>query len=374
MPDAVLLGLTVMGALYYALSTLALARHFRKTRPELIAPVPVSILKPVSGVDKGAHKSFSSFLRQDYPDYEVLFGALDADDPAVDVVSEAASGRPNVRLHIGSEITGSNNKVRILHTLALHARGEILVITDADTRVTPDFLARVTAPFRDARVGAVTCLYRGIAARTTADALEGLHMTCLFAPGVAAAEAISGIDFGLGAAIAIRASVLEEIGGFAAIADHLADDFHLCHRAARAGHRVALSGYVVEIVLSGERLRGVLSRELRWSRTTRISRPHGHFGLIVTFGFAWALGFLVSSGFSPIGWTTLATVTVIRVLTAWYGARICLADPEFPRRALLLPLRDLLSFAIWLAGYLSNTVTWRGRKLRVMRDGRMVEV
>ena len=374
--EIALLVLATLGTLYYILSILALVRHFRGARPTLCplrAPPTSSLLKPVSGVDADARDGFLSFLKQDYPDYEVLFGVLEPDDPATDVISDAIQGGGNATLHVGSGIQGANNKVRILHNLAGRAIGGILVVTDADTRVTPDFLTTITRPFEDPEVGAVTCLYRGTGARTAADALEGLHMTCVFAPGVAAAKALGGIDFGLGAAIAVRRSALDAIGGFEAIVDYLADDYQLCHRVAGAGYRVVLSDYVVDIMLSGEPLRAVLRRELRWSRTTRVSRPIGHFGLVVTFGFTYALGFLIASGLSAAGWYVLATVLAVRLVTAWVGARICLGDRESPRRLHLLPARDVLSFGIWTAGYFSNTVNWRGRKLRVLRDGRMIE-
>ena len=375
-----LLALASVGTLYYVLSAAALRSHFR--RPNTQHPTPdtprVSVLKPVCGLDRNARANFETFLVQDHPDYEVIFGVLDQDDPAVPVIREFAlrpfdelRAQGKAELAIGSEIEGANNKVRILHSLAGRATGEILVITDADTRVTPDFLRRVTAPFADLGVGAVTCLYRGVDAKTMADALEGLHMTCVFAPGVACAERLHGIDFGLGAATAIRRSVLEKIGGFKAIANHLADDFQLGRKVAEAGHKVVLSDYVIEIVLGGQGLRSVLARELRWSRTTRVSRPRGHLGLILTFGFAYAVLFLLASGFSALGWGVLLGAAAVRGVTAFIGAR-SLGDSRFRSRAYLLPIRDMLSFAVWAAGYLSRTVTWRERKLRVLEDGRMM--
>jgi ceramide glucosyltransferase len=368
--------------LYYVLSSIALAVHVRKVAPPPRPSPPgegvtlrfpkVSILKPVCGVDANAPANFSTFINQDYPRYEVLFGVLESEDPAAEVIREVIDREPRASLHIGSEINGFNNKVRILHTLARHSVGDILVITDADTRAIPDFLTRITAPFDDPHVGMVTCMYRGTDGHGIADALEGLHMTCIFAPGVACANALSGIDFGLGAAIAIRRKTLELLGGFESIADHLADDFQLGRKAARIGHDVKLSDYVIDIVLLGDSLASVLGRELRWSVTTRVSRPSGHFGLIVTFGFAYALLFAVSTGFSTIGWSVLGAAAAIRWLTAYVGAQTCLGDRDFARRSWLLPARDALSFAIWIAGYFRRTVNWRGRRLALSKDGRIV--
>jgi ceramide glucosyltransferase len=373
--SGVLLGLTVIGTLYYVLSMLAVVTFFRGKRVAKASDAgpKVSVFKPVRGLDRDAASNFASYLRQDHADYEVLFGTLEADDPAIGTILDTIQGHKRASLHIGTTIRGSNNKVRTLHQLAKHASGEILIVTDADTQVEPNFINAIIAPFEDESVGAVTCLYKGVRARGLADALEGLHMTCVFAPGVACARSLGGVDFGLGAAIAIRASVLREIGGFEPIADYLADDFQLGRRPARLGYRVELSKYVIDEVLSGESVRSVLARELRWSRTTRACRPLGHLGLVFTFGFAYASMFLAASGLSGGGWGVFGCVLAIRLATAWVGARR-LGDQEFVRRIYLLPARDLLSFGIWVAGYLGRTVVWRGRRLRVTKDGRMVRV
>lgn len=370
----ILAAMALLGALYYVLSTLALAAHFGRRRPLRLGDVPrVSLLKPVTGADPELRHNLETYLHQDYPDYETLIGVLDAGDPAAPILSELANSHVNASFHTGSAITGANNKVRILHELAAHATGEILVISDADTRVGPDFIARLMGYFTDPSVGAATCFYRGERARTTGDGLEALHMTCVFAPGVAAAELLGGINFALGAAVAIRREVLDRIGGFAAIADYLADDFQLGRRTAMAGYRIELTDYVVEITLGGETIPEVLRREMRWCRTTRVSNPRGHFGLVATFGFAYAVLFALSSGFAGGAWLCLAGVTLIRFLTAWYGAA-CLGDLHFLSRAWLLPLRDLLSLGIWIGGYCSRCVTWRGRRLKVFSDGTMKSV
>ena len=367
-----LLVLSALGALYYVLSTCALVSWFRKPpRHASAQPPKISILKPVSGLDTDARSNFASYLNQNYGDYEVLFGVLDSDDPSVPVIERCVQGLSHAAVYIGAEIAGSNNKARILHNLAKHASGDILVVTDADTRVTPDFLKRIVAPFESESVGVVTCMYRGIQAGSVASALEGLHMTCVFAPGVACADCLGGIDFGLGAAVAIRKGALDAIGGFEPIAHYLADDFQLGRRAARAGFDVALSDYVVDIVLSRESLRHVLARELRWCLTTKASRPWGHLGLVVTYGFAYSTLFLVVSGFSAAGWSTVLGVTAVRVASAWIGARKCLGDKAFPKRVHLLPARDLLSFGTWIVGYFLRTVKWRGRRLRLAKGGRI---
>jgi len=369
-----LLALAAAGTLYHMLSAWALA----KRRPLLEKEGArerwrATVLKPVSGLDPNAPDNFATFLAQDYPDYEVLFGALDHDDPALPTIREAARLSDRASVHIGSDIRGANSKVRILHNLAGHAQGNMFVITDSDVRVPPDFLTRITSPFADERVGVVSCFYRGTGARTLGDRLHALHMSCVFAPGVACAERLGGLDFALGAAIAIRKSALDKIGGFEAIADYLADDFQLGYRAARAGWRVVLSNCVVEVALGGESVRATIARELRWHVTQRVSRPWGYAGLIFTHGWVFALAFAASVGFSPAGWAALLGASAVRLVSAWAGARRGLGDRSLPRCAYLLPMRDMLTFGVWIASFAKRTVTWRGRKLRVLSGGRIVE-
>ncbi len=372
--SGVLLVLTFLGASYYIASTACLFASFNgKARAESPGFQPaVSILKPVCGVDRQAAANFASYMKQDYPDYEVIFGTLKATDPAIDVILDTMKGHKHASLRIGSTISGANNKVRILHQLAKHAWGEIIVITDADTRAEPSFLRAMVTPFQDSRVGMVTCLYKGVEAAGLADSLEALYMSSIFAGGVACAQQIGGLRFGLGAAVALRAEVLKAIGGFEPLADYLADDYQIGHRTALLGWKIELSRYVIDEVMSGESLRSVLSRELRWSRTTRVCRPLGHFGLIFTFGSVYAL-LLAAIWRSFSALSILIIVLVLRTVCAWLCARK-LGDEEFPRRMHLLALRDVVSFFVWAAGYLGSTVKWRGRKLRLRKDGRMVRV
>lgn len=313
-------------------------------------------------------------MDQDYTDYEVLFGVLDENDPSVEILQDITAGKLHASIYTGSSIDGFNNKVRILHTLFERSVGDIIAIADADTRATPDFIDRLIASFDEPNVGMVTCMYKGINDHGIADMLEALHMTCVFAPGVASANAMGKIDFGLGASMAVRREVIEKIGGFETIANYLADDFQLGRKTTQVGYDVALSDYVIDINLSGEKIAHVMQRELRWSVTTRVSRPAGHFGLIFTFGFAYALMFAASVGFGLLGWSILIGVSIIRLATAYIGSVVCLGDNHFLKRAWLIPVRDLLSFAIWVAGYFKRSVTWRDRKLVLAKDGRITRV
>lgn len=367
-----LVGLSLIGGIYCALSTIALVVLVRRREPQRTATCPrVSILKPVCGMEARATDNFRSYLHQDYPDYEVLFGTLHGRDPAVPMLAELVRREPNSMLLIGCDIAGSNDKVRILLNLADKATGEILVITDADTCVGPSFVDKLVPEFDDPQVGVVTCLYRGIEPRSVADCLGAMHMTCSFAPGVAMANLLGGIDFGLGAAVALRREVLEQIGGFTALCNHIADDYQLGHRAARAGWKVRLSSYVVDIRLSGESLADVATREMRWSRTIRANKAWGHAGLALTFGWIYTFAALPTSGFSSTVTACLASLSGLRILTASLGARL-MGDTLMPGLMWLVPIRDLMSFGVWISSFFSRTVMWRGRRLEVTSDGKAV--
>lgn len=371
-PVVLLAALTSLGTVYYILSTLALVSHFRWHRATFSEPATgrVSVLKPVCGIDAGARPNFESFLRQDYPSYEVLFGVLDEDDPAIPLIREVIKDSTLASLHIGSEITGANNKVRILDNLARHADGDIFCITDADTRVEPDSLRRVVGLFEDESVGVVSCMYRGVASENIADRIEALYMTTIFEPGVACAYYL-GQEFGLGAMIAIRRSALEETGGFESIVDYLADDFQLAHRAVQAGYRLGLADYVVDIALPGAGLRDMLGRQLRWCQTQKTCNPPGYLGFGITHGFTYAVLLWLISGFSSWALLVLAVTGAIRLGTAYTGSRICLGDRVAGGSIYLLPVCDLLSFCAWAAAPFTRTTVWRGRRLSLRKDGKI---
>lgn len=374
-PEASALILIILSCIYYILSTCALVSHFgakpRKRAESVTESKEVSILKPVCGSDPDSKANYRSFLAQNYPDFEVIFGALEQEDTATTDVREIIQGWNNATLYSGGKAKGYNNKCLILDNLIQYATGEIFIIADADTRVTPDAVARVTAPFIDPSVGLVTCMYRGVDVKNTSDAIEALYMTSIFEPGVACAKAL-GVGFCLGAMVALRRSVLEEIGGFGPICDYLADDFRLGKIVRGAGYKVVLSDYIVDIVLSKESFSDVLARQLRWSQTLRVCNPLGHFGLLVTHGFAYSILFWLLTGFSMLGWWVLLGCGLIRYVMSFVGVRICLQDKGFAQRMHLIPASDLLSLYTWGAAYFSRRVKWRGRRLKLSKDGRIL--
>jgi len=360
---------------YYALATVAALRFFRrergKTFPEF-TPV-VSLLKPVRGVDFGSYENFASFCCQDYPDYEILFGVNDAADPAVPVIQRLIQEFParKIRLFIGSEQPGANRKVAKLASLAREARHEILVLSDGDVRVGPNYLREVVAPFASERTGAVTCFYRGIAEKNLGAEIEAIGASSDFFAGVLMAEWMEGITFALGASVATTKGWLAKIGGFEGFADMLADDYELGNRIARVGGKVVLSREAVWTMYPAQTARGFWDHQVRWARTVRLCRPASYLGLIFTHGLPWALLAAVVAPAKWIGAAYLLSYLVLRLGMAWTVGVWGVGDEILRRRLWLVPLRDAIHFAVWVASFASNRITWDGAEYR-MEKGRMV--
>jgi len=353
------------------------------SRPEQVGPAqslpPVSILKPLKGTEPGIYESFRSHCLQDYPEYEIIFGVSDPGDPAVASVEQLQrefSGYP-IRLMVCPEKLGPNVKVSNLEKMAQTARYDHLIVNDSDIRVEPDYLRQVIAslvtdPNDDARVGMVTCLYRGMAAGTLGSRLESLGISTDFCAGVLVARQLEGgLRFGLGSTLAFRRSDLERVGGFKAIVDFLADDYELGRRIADLGLKVQLSEVVVETHLPAYDLRGFLAHQLRWARGVRDSRPGGYFGLISTFGLMWALLNLIAARGAPWSWDMLGLVVLLRLAMALAVGHAVLRDRSLLRHLWLLPLRDLVAVTVWIASYAGHSVRWRD-DLFVLKDGKLI--
>jgi ceramide glucosyltransferase len=351
-------------------------RYFRTGRTLTDdAPPPVSVLKPVRGLDRASYDNFASFCCQDYPEYEVVFAVADESDPATEVVRRLIARHPerSIRLLIGAPDLGSSSKVNKLCRLAREARHDLLVISDSDIRVTPEYLKAVVDPFRDPRVGAVTCLYTGTSDGHLTDDLEALGIATDFTSGVLASWQLEGVRFTLGATMATTRQRLEEIGGFEALVDFLADDFQLGYRIAALGYRVALAPYVVSSECAAETLHDYVQHQLRWSTTVRHSRPLGYGGLLLTHGLPWALAATLAAPTSAVASTYIVGYLTLRALMAWSVATWVLGDVRVLKRWWLLPVRDALAFAVWVAGLFANRIRWRGRAFDV-RQGRLIPV
>ncbi|MGA8869264.1 MAG: bacteriohopanetetrol glucosamine biosynthesis glycosyltransferase HpnI [Candidatus Sulfotelmatobacter sp.] len=336
---------------------------------------PVSILKPLKGTDPEIYQSFRSHCLQNYPEYEIIFGVHDANDPAIASVQRLQREFPDrrIQLIVCPQILGANVKVSNLAQMLAVARYDHLLVNDSDIRVSPDYLARVMAPLCNPQVGLVTCLYRGIATSKMGSRLEALGISTDFCAGVLAARVLEGIHFGLGSTLAFRRADLEKIGGFIAFVDHLADDYELGKRISDLGLAVRLSDVVVETFLPAYSLHDFIAHQLRWARGVRDSRLGGYLGLVFTFGLMWALLVLLSSWGAPWAWVLLAGILLLRLAEAVTVGRIALRDRLVLKCGWLIPLRDLVAVAVWMASLFGDTVTWRGDRFR-LKNGKLVRL
>jgi ceramide glucosyltransferase len=356
----------VSGIAYYALCLWSAARFVqpRKAADNSVrAAEAVSILKPLRGTDPEMYESFRSHCLQDYPEYEIIFGVSDANDPAIQLVQQLKAEFPQrpIRLMVCPETLGSNTKVSNLAQMARQARHEYIIVNDSDIRVEPDYLRRVLAPLTDPEVGLVTCLYRGIANATLGSRLESLGISTDFAAGVLVAQTVeNGIRFGLGSTLAFRRRDLQAIGGFEALVDYLADDYQIGSRIAALGLKVKLSDVVVDTFLPCYTLRGFFDHQLRWARTVRDSRFWGYVGLGLTFGLPWALLALIFSRGAAWAWALLACTAVMRFAVAIVFGKYVLKDRQAMRSLGLIPVRDLVAMLVWIVSFAGHRIVWRG--------------
>lgn len=367
---------------FYILSACGIASFLREKRRSKVAsdstPLPpVSILKPLKGIDPHIWEAFCSHCEQDYPDYELIFGVSDPDDPAIEVVRKLQRTYPDrrIELMICPRDLGTNRKLSTLAQMLPAAQHGVLIINDSDIRVPTNYLRRVVAPLRDEAVGMVTCLYRGIAANTLGSRLEALGIGTDFVPGVLSARVIEhGLRFGLGSTLAFRRTDLQAIGGFEAMLDYLADDYELGKRIAALGKRVELSEVVVETFLPAYSLREFFDHQLRWARSVRGSRSGGYLGLLLTFGFPWALALIALSPVKAT-WAGLLFIATVgaRMAVGLTAAVSVIGDEQAQRDVFLLPIRDLIAPFIWAIGLFGNRIFWRGDVFYLHR-GRLVRV
>jgi ceramide glucosyltransferase len=347
------------------------APRSRPTRTE--ATPPISILKPLKGTDPEIYECLRSHCLQDYPEYEIIFGASDPNDPAIATVKKLQSEFPanKIQLIVCPKVLGANIKVSNLAQMLPLARHDHLIVDDSDIRVERNYLRRVIAPLADPTVGMVTCLYRGVAAPTLGSRLEALGISTDFCAGVLAARQLEGgMRFGLGSTLAFRRGDVQPIGGFESFADYLADDYELGRRIADLGLKVELSDVVVETVLPPYSMRKFLQHQLRWSRAIRDARARGYIGLIFTFGIMWSVVTVISANGARWSWELFASVTFLRLLVALVIGRVVLADRQLLRDLWLIPLRDLTAVAVWIASFAGHTVSWRGDNFH-LRNGKL---
>jgi ceramide glucosyltransferase len=360
----------VAGSLVYCVLTAIAAVRYRGVRPPAPAAwPPISVLKPLAGLDEGLEENLASFFEQDYPQFEILFAVRSASDPAIAALEKLLARYPAVpaRLIVTGEPPYPNAKVYSLDLMLAAARHQLVVMSDSDVRVGPDLMRAIGAEFADQKLGLATCPYRAVPGRSFWSTLEAVGLNTEFIGGVLVARMLDGMKFALGPTIAARRAALEAIGGFDALKDYLAEDFVMGNRVAARGLGVILSSYVIEHRIGGQRFAANLLHRLRWNRSTRRSRPWGYLGQVFTNPLPLAL---LLWAMRPSWWPILVTTAAFRALAGWAASQHALRDPLTRRLWWLVPLQDMASFLAWIGGFFGNTILWRGRKYYLRRDGR----
>jgi ceramide glucosyltransferase len=360
MAATIVLAVLLAGALVYSLlAVIAALRYLAVRAPALESAEPVSILKPLSGLDLDLESNLRTF-------FELLFAVREENDPAVPVVRKLQQEYPGVasRLLITGEPPYANAKVFSLDRMMSEAANDLLVMSDSDIRVTPEMLRTIAAEFQDPRVGVTTCPYRAVAGKSIWSRLEAIGMNTDFLAGILVARMLEGMRFAVGPTIVARRGVLQSIGGFDRLKEYLAEDFAMGKFAAEAGHGVRLSSYVIEHHIGSAGFVHSAAHRLRWTRSTRRSRPAGYVGQLFTMPLPLAL---LLAAVNPGWWPVLLVAVAIRGMSAWTVSQLVLGARI---NWLLLPAEDVAGFCFWLAGFFGSTILWRGRRYKLESDGR----
>ncbi len=366
---------TICSLVFLGLATVGVIR-FRADARQQIRSIPgdaqlpaVSVLKPVHGLEAQLKENIESFFRQDYPNFEILFAADEANDAALDVVREVCGRYPHIPSRV--LVTGTpwpNPPVYSFHCMAEAAAHNILVTTDSDVEVDPRYLREVVAPLLDPQIGMVTCVYRGKNAAGFFSGLTAIGMSVEMTAGVLVANLLEGMKFGLGPTTVVRKDSLASIGGYTDLKDYIAYDFAVGKLMAKAGYQVVLSAHVIDHVVNQGSFRRMWQNQLRWAQTTRYSRPWGHFGSGLIFAMPYGILGLVACGLLGhwgMGWLFLAAAVLNRLVEAWLVGWIVVRDRQIRRAPWLYPLRDLLGFAVWFASYLNLRYVWRDSRFEL---------
>lgn len=362
---------TAASLIYLAVAVLALRAWASRRIPQAARLPPVTILKPLCGDEPMLYENLRSFCDQDYPEFQVIFGVRDGNDPATATVRRIIGDFPgrDLTLICDERVIGSNYKVSNLANMMPSVRHGIIVIADSDIRVGPDYLRCLVGPLEDPAVGLVTCLYRAQPYGPVWSRLGAQFINEWFLPSVLVACVLGSSAFGFGSTLAVRSRVLEEIGGFHALAGYLADDFMLGELTRRHGLRTVLSPYLVETLAYEPRLAVLVAHELRWMRTIRTVQPWGHMGTWLSYTFPVSLGGAVLIHSMP--WSIgLPLMALALRIVLHYSARKSL-QLSHSATVWLIPIRDVLCFVVWLGSFFSRRVTWRRQELSVHPNGRM---
>ncbi|MGH9584005.1 MAG: bacteriohopanetetrol glucosamine biosynthesis glycosyltransferase HpnI [Bryobacteraceae bacterium] len=358
----------LLGSCLYCLLAIAAAlRHVcaRGTRP-IARAIPISILKPLSGLDDGLEANLRSFFEQEYAGFELLFAVRHAGDPAASVVHRLMRSYPHIdaQLIVTGEPPYPHPKVFSLQRMLDRAKYELIVMSDSDVRVARDFCRTLDVEFDNPRLGLLTCPYRAVPGTDIWSKLEAVGMNTDFHAGVFTALMLDGANFAVGPTIAARRPVLDAIGGIERVKDYLGwEDFMLGRLAAEHGFLVGFSSYVVDHHIGTQSWRRNFAHRLRWARTNRRSRPAGYAGQFFTHPLPLAA---FACAVVPAVWPLALAAVLLRAILAWAVSGMALRTPV---PWLLLPLQDFLGFGFWIAGFFGSSVRWRGQCYTLNRDG-----
>lgn len=379
-----LLGLAAFGLLtstVFAGMVLAGTRHYLRSRPKTDAKdgytPPLSLLKPLHGDEPGLAAHLATFFEQDYAEYEILFCAADPADAGLAAARDVAARYPQVPVQFLTTGTPKyiNAKVHSLELMTAAAKSPILVISDSDVRVRHDYLRAVAAPFADPRVGGMTCLYRGVAAEGGLWAqLEAIGMSVEMTAGVLVANMLEGTQFALGPTMAFRRECIDAMGGMGTIGDFCSDDYLLGNAVHEQGRTMLLSHHIIDHMIINSSMSTSLKHQARWMKSTRFSRPKGHFGTALTFSIPFgALGLVagLAAGRPVLGAAMFAWSVLTRWMIAWAAGYRVVGETNPLLLYVLYPIRDLMGFGFWIASYLSKEILWRGRVYELLPRGRM---
>ncbi len=372
----ILLAIAGIPFIYYSIAIFSSFRFFQRAHPASpgrdFTP-PVSNLKPIRGLDPDAYENFASFCRQDYPEYEILFCVGDADDPALPVIEKLIADFPkcHIRVLFGSGRNATNDKVAKLARLVNEARHEIVVISDSDVRVQPDYLRTVVAPLADPRVGAVTCFYVHTHETTLVENLQTVGMLADFYAGILVDWQLEGVKFALGPTIATSRTRLNGFGGYQAIENRPADDLLVGRLIAEQGYKVELLPYSILTVADYQTFRDLFHKRLRWITVMRHLRPWGHLGLIFTHGLPWCLAAIAIQPTVPVAAGYLGTYFLFRTAITWIIGVHGLKQSVPLKKMALIPVWDAMAFVIWLISFGRRSIRWRDNDYYI-RDGMLV--
>ncbi len=372
-----LISLSVLYTFYAGYCTWAFFRKKGEDQgyPEKMYP-PVSVIKPLSGLEAGMLKSVMSFCDQDYPSYEVVFALSEEDEPVTSLLEGLRRRFPQkeIRWVIIHGNSGPNYKVGNLIGAVREAKYEVLAISDGDMRVGPDYLKQTVPLLSQGNIGLVTCLYRGRRVRSIFSGLQSLSIQTDFIPNVLLDHRLEGISYAFGATILTSKGILESAGGLEALQEYLADDYQMGNRVYRKGYEIRLSPHLVDHMFCKKNFKDHFHHHLRWAITQRICRPLGYVASIVTHGVSLALLFLILGRFSFFAVALFLFVCGTRVLSFLFLNKTTIHDDEVTRYFWLVPFNSLLNTVIWFLSLFINTVHWKNRQFRILKGGKMVEV